>query len=802
MTPARRLLAWESPFFWLLAMIFLMGLFFMPWWAGWTYFWGDAVFSDWPIQSIFAEHYACGSIPLWDPYSYGGDAWPGSPVRGIFYPGFILPVIWLFLSGAATLSASAYACYLIFHYFLAAHGVWFLLGRQAFAPSWRCMGALAYALAIHTLGRFSVINYLIALAWFPWLIWALIRFCEQPSWRRSGVFGLLLGTTFLGTAPQHVFFITAGLCLFVLFERIKHPGTPVGDFLKKLAVGWLVGLGLALAPMLYHYEFACFNGRLIQSFRLIDDGASPWWVLARAFYPGLTGYYFPGGLWESWGDARPWPYAPFFEETIYPGLTLWLGFFLALSLGCWRRRTVWPWMALFIFGLLWSFGGFNPLRILVRWIIQPLATARIPIRCWFLVQLGLVIIALYGFKALLQAENPGHRAWRAFFSLVTVHAISLAVAVWRFVTVPPLNNPSLALHLSILTIAWQGIVLALLYLWIRMAVLKRVSFACLSAGLLIPLALEIVPLGIRIIGHPGDPEDYYVQPGHLRAIKTTLDRNLQRLDQPEISLRFARWKIPSMQGNSNMAPPNSGSGFIGEFKPGRIEKNRRLDLYGVRFRIVWDGYRQFIRERSTAFPKAWFCPRAVTAGWSECLEMIDDPRVDLRQTVLLVQTTDSISLPPAPPSNPPGDGKVRVVRYQENEIILQSSSSVPGWVVINDHDIPGWNATVNGKPAVIFKADCLFRAVHVPAGRHEIRCWFWPENLTRGLIIGALSLLAGLAMIFQAPSRLRMAGEKFLRGTSREDLDEMIGAGGQRGGHGVGKGIQASFVLEGGCKFK
>ena len=47
-------------------------------------------------------------------------------------------------------------------------------------------------------------------------------------------------------------------------------------------------------------------------------------------------------------------------------------------------------------------------------------------------------------------------------------------------------------------------------------------------------------------------------------------------------------------------------------------------------------------------------------------------------------------------------------------------------MVLNDVWHPWWQASVDGKPAEILKANVLFRAVVVPPGRHVVRFTFHP----------------------------------------------------------------------------
>ena len=51
-----------------------------------------------------------------------------------------------------------------------------------------------------------------------------------------------------------------------------------------------------------------------------------------------------------------------------------------------------------------------------------------------------------------------------------------------------------------------------------------------------------------------------------------------------------------------------------------------------------------------------------------------------------------------------------------------------GFVVLNDMYHDWWEATLDGKPVDILRANVLFRAVQVPAGKHVLTFEFKPLN--------------------------------------------------------------------------
>ena len=79
-----------------------------------------------------------------------------------------------------------------------------------------------------------------------------------------------------------------------------------------------------------------------------------------------------------------------------------------------------------------------------------------------------------------------------------------------------------------------------------------------------------------------------------------------------------------------------------------------------------------------------------------------------------------------------------------NRLTINLEADGPGWLLLSDTYFPGWQATIDQQPTKIWRADYLFRAVHVPAGAHTIQFDFQPISVRAGFGLfglGALILL-------------------------------------------------------------
>ncbi|KMQ69508.1 hypothetical protein ACM39_00100 [Chryseobacterium sp. FH2] len=82
---------------------------------------------------------------------------------------------------------------------------------------------------------------------------------------------------------------------------------------------------------------------------------------------------------------------------------------------------------------------------------------------------------------------------------------------------------------------------------------------------------------------------------------------------------------------------------------------------------------------------------------------------------------------------------INLTKYEPNELEFKSQSKTPQLAVFSEIYYPhGWKMFVDEKEVPYIKADYLLRAVHVPAGSHNIRMVFEPEVIEKGKWISLL----------------------------------------------------------------
>ncbi|HEX2171845.1 MAG TPA: YfhO family protein, partial [Dehalococcoidia bacterium] len=156
-------------------------------------------------------------------------------------------------------------------------------------------------------------------------------------------------------------------------------------------------------------------------------------------------------------------------------------------------------------------------------------------------------------------------------------------------------------------------------------------------------------------------------------------------------------------------------------------------------------------------------PDAEVLSRDAILERLRSPDFDPRAMVLLeAGGTD----PTASAAGAVGGGRARdaagvavvQVTSDPNELVVSTSGDEPAYLFVSEVFYPGWQATVDGGPTEILRANFLFRAVALPAGSHEVRFVFRPLPFYVGAAISGLTLVALIALA--AWPRLRPRGQR------------------------------------------
>ncbi|MCL1665480.1 YfhO family protein [Elizabethkingia ursingii] len=171
-----------------------------------------------------------------------------------------------------------------------------------------------------------------------------------------------------------------------------------------------------------------------------------------------------------------------------------------------------------------------------------------------------------------------------------------------------------------------------------------------------------------------------------------------------------------------------------------------LNMLNTKYVLVADKTGIQPKENPFANGPAWFVSEVKIAGTpNEEIDLIS--KVDNKKVAVVGKEDEKYLNGKTLQADPAA--KIAVKTYQPNEIVYQTSSATPQLAVMSEIYYPhGWKFYIDGKETDYIKADYLLRAVHVPAGKHEIRMAFEPEVIQKGKTISLAS--AGLFILLAA----------------------------------------------------
>lgn len=169
---------------------------------------------------------------------------------------------------------------------------------------------------------------------------------------------------------------------------------------------------------------------------------------------------------------------------------------------------------------------------------------------------------------------------------------------------------------------------------------------------------------------------------------------------------------------------------------------------------------------TNALPLAHLVYRAVPVESAEAAwEAVHAPDWNPRQVVY-------VEGGPALESQPPEGANLFFTLYEPNALAVVVQTPAPAYLVLSETFYPGWQATLDGQAAPIYRANTAFRAVYIDApGEHTVLLAFRPVSVAVGLAITG-GMLIGLAVAVWISVRNGLSKSKSVSGSCRRDAGD------------------------------
>jgi len=698
---------------------------------------GDLVSFLWPMHRFVARSLRAGIVPLWNPHLYSGAPFAADNQTGLFYPIHLLTFALFGEPSYAVMEALV-----VFHIWLAGANAFALARGLDLRRPAALLGGLAFALSDLFVTHVGNLNLNATAAWLP-----LLLLCAHRALTRRGAgwaagAGAVLAVAALAGHAQMLLFLTLTLVLYLLY-RLAIDRQQMLHTLGLAALIVAVGLGGAALMLLPAYEMAGHTGRGHLSYEEATRYSLPPRALIGLVAPGFYGR----GAIGFWG---PWKRV----EVGYVGVaTLVLAAvgFVARRGRTADRRTAtdggFPtgfFVLLALIAFLLAMGSHTPLYGLLYRYAPTFDQVRVPARLIVLADLGLAVLAAYGLDRLLRGDSPRRTVWVGACGLVA-GGILLVVGLPQARALPPPDRVSAATASILVAAALLGI--SGMLVWLA----RRWKWGRWLLPLL--LAVDLIGLGSTVEIEPNDPTLGFRHEDVVAFLRQ--DPAFFRIEgnagawQPDAALVHGLYDIGGIYNPLGLAPYQAYRWAMGE-RGGPL-----YNLLGVKYVLADKGKppgdeqlvpvytanpESDVYLNTAALPRALLVYRSQVAhDHAAAWEAIHAPGFDPAERVVLEQGE--------PLSADPGDGErhVSFVRYGLNEIELTARTPVSGYLVLSDVYYPGWQATVDGVPVEVLRADYVLRAIPLSPGEHSIQMTFAPWTWCVGLAVSLFTWL-GLAI--------------------------------------------------------
>lgn len=722
---------------------------------------GDAFFAFYPWRTYLGDRLNSGQLPLWDPFRFAGTAFAADSTMGTFYP-----PNWLYATGQVLVTFTVIALASLLGSLLLAYWFFRVVRLHPYAAA---LGAVVWTFSAFLM-KWSTNEAVFGSAmWLPLALGGL-EVARRGKLRR----GVLLAATGLALSllaghAQVALIVWLGVAVWALVSIAfsvtgRDPARESDDLRRQLiatAAAFGLALGIAAVQLLPTAQFAGLIFRQKTTFENARRTALPTEHAPTLLLPDYLGSPLDGNYRG--------PGVNYTETAVYAGiLTLPLA-----ALGLLNRPGR---LAVFFtlvtgIGLLATFG--TPLYRLIL-ALPGFSRTLFVTRFIYLVDVGLAGLAAVGLHSLI-VEPTRRSIHLALAPLAAVGALLLVVTIrHRGTPLPSSYVVSRGIVTVTLTVV-AGIVLGWLALRPRgsttaaVVVLAIVTidlwrFAFPFSPYLTPRPVyPRSPVVDALASVPGPRPRFANLAGSSTAFNGALQYRLYGIEgyDPYMPKRIVEL-VALAEDQRSKARVN----FFGPFSATAF-RSPVMDLLGVRTvvgppdaplgttPVTVAGVGLF--DRPSAFPPAF-----LASCWELAAEADAIPRLeamsssDLRSTAVVTDgpaARQALGEAPVGPCRPAG--RVRVDRYEPEQVVLAAQADQRSVLVLTDTWFPGWEVRVDGRTAPLLRVDHALRGVVLSPGPHLVEFAFRPSVHAAGAAMTVITVLLMLAWCLVASLRRR-----------------------------------------------
>jgi hypothetical protein len=738
---------------------------------------GDQIWVGLPIRWFGAsEFHRTGSIPMWDPYMFGGLPFVGALHGDIFYP-----TAWLRLFLPIDTAMN-----LGFGIHLVLAGFFAYLFLRTINVSWTgsVVGGIAYQLSgsVASLVQPGHDGKLFVSALLPILLMGLVIGIRK---RRLEGYGLVAFTVAMGLLAPHLQMLQYALIfagfftLWLVFLDEQRPETTRQR---------LIAMGLALGAVIL-----AFGAGMIQLYPFIKYMPYSARVAGARGFEYATGWSMPPENIVDWVvsdftgmGATYWGSngAKLNSEYLGAGTLVLAAVGIAAHA---RRKLIWFLAGAFTLFLLVALGGHTPFYYLWYAVVPGAKVTRAEGMAFFIPTFIVACFAAFGVDRLEKGE--GRSILKG--GLIGAGVLLLLGGSGAFGHIAE----SIALGIGKDEFALRhasAIVISSLRSAVVAAAVAGIGLLCLKGRVRgLPLALLLAGLlGVDLTAgvwqyyswsppaaqlYADDPITTHIQktPPPYRVLDIPIQNSEGVASYPGDFLMAKH--IPQVLGHHGNEIDVYDKLLGGKLIWDKVYDPRMWDLLAVRFLVFGapiriGGYHMVTRTVSAAGEQILFEADSASAPpYARVVTgAIKIPAVQIPPTVLVPQFNpyrlvlldeSATGITPAHLDSlpPPSNARARVTHWEPGAMTvrMEPAPDKDGYLVISENWFPDWHATVDGRPARTLRGQGALLTIPVPRGSHDVELVYVRDTYNTGRLMTILSFLGIAAWLFVPPALRR-----------------------------------------------
>lgn len=718
-----------------------------------------------------------GKFPLWYPGLYGG----APMVDAVAYGHSFYPVSLLLQKLLPPNILNAW--YYFIHLWLAGLGTYLFLKDNKFSGTPSFLSGIAYMFtgAIVSLIFAGHDGKIIVSSLLPWLLLYLGKAVDAGPWHRwllwSLCSSLVIGLSLLSPHVQMTYYLLLAGFFFAIGKlwRRHRGGEPIGKTsligLTRGAIILLFGFSLYAVQAIPLNHYLKFSPRgQDKGYQFATSYSMPPEEIINIVWPEFS------GMIDKSSEQGPthwyWGRRDLKLHTEYIGVITVLLAILGLIYNR-RKRFKLFFLLLAGFALVVAFGGFTPLYYLVYYLIPGMSKFRSPAMIINIVAFSTIALSALGVESLLDATEKPRLKRGLLIALGVGLVLGLVFSAARDGMVNLLSG--FAANGWGAQALWQSYPEMIKGYWVSFFILVaavvillllingRLPFKWWAAITALLIFLELWRVDAKFIKIVSGPQEYFAKDQVVETLQK--DPGLYRTWPLQVHQQGNYLSLFGVQtvGGEHPNPLRRYNEFVGT-DPKRLlpdfhnlfQSPNYLNILNVKYLLMQQplnhpGFiladscyqgRVRVYRNLNVLPRAWVVGSYEKISQDqEILERMKQPGFNPAKSVIVEE--DLVGFVPSDEVT----GRVSIDSYQPNRVMMTAETDRDGILVMSDNHYPAWQAWIDGMPVKVYRANYTFRAITLPAGRHQVEFRYRSRYFVLGLtisIISAIMVLLGI----------------------------------------------------------